>query len=337
MSDFKILVISPGWIGDTIMSQSLLKIIKHRHPEAIIDAVSPSWCADVLSRMPEINRVIISPFKRGQFQLGDRYRLGKELRKNGYQQAYILANSFKSALVPFFAKIPRRIGWLGEMRYGLLNDARKLDPKKIPLMVDRYRALAITESEKLPAEKFFPQLVTTDERVRAALAKLAMPYPEKPIIGFCPGAEFGGSKRWPTQYFAEIAKSYHAMDWDIWIFGGPKDRPIANEIQAASGNVCVDLSGKTSLSEAIDLLSITKKVLTNDTGLMHIAAALDKPMIVIYGSSSPTFTPPLSDKAKIEWLKVECAPCFKRECPLGHFKCMNTLYPEKILESLESL
>lgn len=337
MSDFKILVISPGWIGDTIMSQSLLKIIKHRHPEAIIDAVSPSWCADVLSRMPEINQVIISPFKRGQFQLGDRYRLGKALRKNGYQQAYVLANSFKSALVPFFAKIPRRTGWLGEMRYGLLNDARKLNPKAIPLMVERYKALAYSENEHQLSEKFFPQLVTTEERVSAALAKLGMTHPNKPIIGFCPGAEFGGSKRWPTKYFADIAKSYVKKGWDVWIFGGPKDRPIANEIQEASGNICVDLSGKTNLSEAIDLLSITQKVLTNDTGLMHIAAALDKPMIVIYGSSSPTFTPPLSDKAKIEWLKVDCAPCFKRECPLGHFKCMNSLYPEKILESLDTL
>jgi len=332
----KFLVVTPGWIGDTVMAQSFLKILKHRFPDATIDALAPSWCADVVSYMPEISNVIVSTFKHGELKLKERIKLGKQLRKSQYDRAYILPNSFKSAITPFIAGIPKRIGWRGEMRYGVLNDIRILDKEAIPLMVDRYKALAQDKNNEIIQGEFFPKLFVAEEKIKETFAKLNMSYPEKKILAFCPGAEFGDAKRWPSKYFAEVAMTCHAKNWEVWLFGGPKDVPIAKEIQEASGHCCVDLTGRTSLSDAINLLSLADNVLTNDTGLMHIAAALDKPMTVVYGSSSPGFTPPLSDKAKIEMVDIECSPCFKRECPLGHFKCMNTLYPEKILQSLQT-
>lgn len=333
----KILIIAPAWVGDMIMAQSLFKIIKQRNPDYHIHVLAGSNLHPLLARMPEVEKIITSPFDHGELRLRDRYRLAVQLRAEHYGEAIVLPNSFKSALIPFLAKIGKRTGWRGEYRYILLNNQRILYASKLPLMVQRFAALGIEAGDKLPEAIPRPELIISRDSVKATLEKLQLPKPKKPILAICPGAEYGSAKRWPAEHFAEIAKCKAKEDWDIWLFGGSKDHDVAAEIQKLSGNVCVDLTGKINLGEAADLLSLAKVVITNDTGLMHVAAALDRPIVAIYGSSSPKFTPPLTGKVKILSLGLSCSPCFKRECPLGHLDCLMELKPEIVLKAITEI
>jgi heptosyltransferase-2 len=329
----KILIVAPSWIGDMVMAQSLLMRLKQQNPTTQIDVLAPAWVAPLLARMPQVSEVIINPFGHGALQLGARRTLGKQLREKNYAAAYVLPNSLKSALIPFFAGIPKRIGFKGEARYGLISVMHKLDEQKLPLMVERFAMLAQTPGENLlrPVER--PALQVTDNMRAATLKKFNLDA-NKPAIVLCPGAEYGPAKRWPTQYFGELAKKLVVQNYQVWIVGSQKESPLGAEIHAASGGICIDLTGKTNLGEVIDLISAAEKVVSNDSGLMHLAAALDKPTAALFGSTSPGFTPPLSDKAKVISLKLECSPCFKRECPLGHFNCMNKLSPELVEQTL---
>ena len=329
----KILIVGPSWIGDMVMAQTLFILLKQKNPNCIIDVIAPTFTQALLARMPEINKGIELPIGHGKFNCRKRYQIGKSLRGEGYQQAIILPNSWKSALIPFFSKIPLRTGWLGEARYGLVNDARKLDKTKYPLMVQRFMALGLGKNEALDDRDIKPSLQTDPKRVQSAIDKFKLNTQEK-SLALCPGAEYGPTKRWPADYFAKLAIEKLEEGWQVLIFGSEKDKPHAKKIQLSSRNKCIDLCGKTSLDEAIDLLSVVDHVVTNDSGLMHIAAALNKPLVVIYGSSSPGFTPPLTEKVKILSLELACSPCFKRTCPLDHMKCMYDLMPKQVLESL---
>ena len=223
------------------------------------------------------------PLGHGQLALRERYQLGKSLRDKGYQQAIVLPNSFKSALIPFWANIPVRTGWRGEMRYFVLNDVRHLDKKRFPLMIERFMALGLTPSE---SETFFkegkwdsyplPELEISMDSCLKALANYQINIPEKPILALCPGAEFGPAKRWPEEYYADIANAKLNEGWDVWLFGSPKDAVAADSIMQSTQNRCVNFTGKTKLEEAVDLLSFATLVVSNDSGLMHIAAALQK-------------------------------------------------------------
>jgi heptosyltransferase-2 len=319
-----------------VMAQSLLMRLKQQNPQTQIDVLAPAWVAPLLARMPQVSDVIANPFGHGALQLGARRALGKQLREKNYVAAYVLPNSLKSALIPFFAGIPKRIGFKGEMRYGLINVMHQLDEQKLPLMVERFAMLAQPPGENLQRPVERPALQITNDMRIATLKKFNLDV-NKAAIAFCPGAEYGPAKRWPTKHFGELAKKLVAQNFQIWILGSAKESPLGTEIQAASGGICVDLTGKTNLGEVIDLISAAEKVVSNDSGLMHLAAALDKPTAALFGSTSPGFTPPLSDKAKVISLKLECSPCFKRECPLGHFNCMNKLSPESVQQALSSL
>jgi heptosyltransferase II len=332
----KILVVAPSWIGDMVMAQSLLMRLKQQNPATQIDVLAPAWVAPLLVRMPQVSEVIANPFGHGTLQLGARRALGKQLRKKNYAAAYVLPNSLKSALVPFFADIPQRIGFKGEVRYGLINVMHKLDEQKLPLMVERFAMLAQSPAENLQRPVDRPALHVTQAMRTATLQKFNLDV-SKPAIAFCPGAEYGPSKRWPTQHFAKLAKKLVAQNYQVWILGSAKESPLGAEIQAACGDIGIDLTGKTNLGEVIDLISAAEKVVSNDSGLMHLAAALDKPTAALFGSTSPGFTPPLSDKAKVISLKLDCSPCFKRECPLGHFNCMNQLSPQLVEQALTKL
>lgn len=325
----KVLIISPAWVGDLVMSQVLLKILKQQG-ECLIDVLAPPWGQALLKRMPEVRKVHSLPFGHGQFEFAKRCKLGRSLIRENYDQAIVLPNSWKSAIIPFAARISQRTGWLGEYRWGLLNDARRLDKNKYPLMIQRFAALAFSPADHLPEVLPYPLLNTAPELINEAVAKFALDR-NKNILAICPGAEYGPAKRWPAAYYAEIANQHLRKGWDVWLFGGAKDQLIAAEIQKKTANGCKDLIGKTNLGEAVDLLSLANLVITNDSGLMHIAAALDRPIIAIYGSSSPQFTPPLSKQVKIASLNLPCSPCFKRECPLGHLKCLQDLTPDKVL------
>ncbi len=319
----KILIIGPAWVGDMVMAQCLFKLLKRA--DVIIDVLAPAWCLPLLARMPEVSEAIVMPVGHGQLDLIGRYRLGKSLRKNKYDQAIVLPNSFKSALIPWFARIPIRTGWRGEMRYGLLNDCRILDKKRYPLMIERFMALG---TDKIPENYPVPSLQTSSDQQAKALAKHGMKFPEVPVLAICPGAEYGPAKRWPEEHYATVANAKLAEGWQVWIFGSPKDSDVAATIMQLTHDRCVNFAGKTTLEEAIDLLALSTSVITNDSGLMHIAAALNKPLIALYGPTTPAFTPPLSAKAKTLSLNLPCQPCFKRICPLEHHNCMKQLMPD---------
>lgn len=326
----EILIVAPSWIGDCVAAQPLFSRLQLKHPDAQIDVLAPAWVAPVLRRMPEVRNVIDNPFAHGEFDPRRRWRLARELAGRGYDQAIVLPNSWKSALIPFLARIPVRSGFVGEARYGLLNRRHHLDPAALPQIVERYAQLAEPPGAVLPRPVPRPRLVSTEAQQCTTQAALGLDGARAPIA-FCPGAEYGPAKRWPPAYFADLARDLAARGHAIWLLGSAADEPIGVEIARAAPQACHNLCGRTALGQAIDLLASAAFVVTNDSGLMHVAAALDRPLLALFGSSSPEFTPPLSAAAEALWLKPECSPCFERECPLGHFKCMNELTPDKVL------
>ncbi len=330
----KILIIAPAWVGDAVMAQPLFMRLKQRFPDATIDAYAPPWVAAVLRRMPQINTVIDNPFAHGQLRFVERIKAARALRAQHYDQAIVLPNSLKSALIPFFAGIPLRTGFVGEFRHGLLNDARVLDKLAYPLMVERFALLAEPAGHALTRPAPYPLLQSQATQQAATLTKLGLSLTQT-VIAFCPGAEYGPAKRWPAQHFASLAKTLRQRGYQVWLIGSNKDQAIGASIEQLSDHACRNLCGQTSLDEAIDLLGAAWAVVCNDSGLMHVAAALGKPQVALYGSSSPDFTPPLSDKAHIVSLQLACSPCYKRECPLGHLNCLVNLAPDQVLDLLE--
>lgn len=326
------LVVAPSWIGDAVLSHPLLMRLKEFQPTFDIDVLAPPWVAPVYRRMPEVAATIDNPFGHGQLRLGERRRFAKSLDR--YDRAIVLPNTFKSALIPWYAGIRTRTGYRGEMRYGVLNDLRALDDQALPLLVERYAALAQPAGEALRMPLPQPRLQVDEVARTATLKKLDISAAAAPITVMAPGAEYGPAKRWPARHFAELAMTYAKGGAQVLLLGSSMDAAITEGIRDLSGNACRNLAGQTSLDEAIDLMSLAARVITNDSGLMHVAAALDRPMAAIFGSSSPAFTPPLSSKARVITLKLSCSPCFQRVCPLGHTNCLETLLPGRVLEEL---
>lgn len=335
----KILVVGPSWVGDMVMAQSLFIALKAIDPACRIDVLAPAWTFPLLDRMPEVTRPVAMPLSHGQFGLSERIKLGRQLRAEAYTRAIVLPNSWKSALIPFFAAIPLRTGYLGECRWGLLNDARRLDKQTLTMTVQRFMALAMPKNASLPPDYPIPAIPIDPARQAAAAEKFQVKTGGN-ILALCPGAEYGPAKRWPSGHFAELARKKIADGWQVWLFGSEKDRAVAEEINQKTGGLCMDFAGRTQLDEAVNLLSLAHAVVSNDSGLMHLAAALDKPLIAIYGSSDPGFTPPLHAKAQVVSLYLDCAPCFKRTCPLypeghpDHARCLSGISPAQILALL---
>ena len=325
------LVVAPSWIGDAVLSHPLLVRLKERDPQGTIDVLAPPWVLPVYRRMPQVGEAIAQPFGHGDLRIGERRRFARELAR--YDRAIVLPNTFKSALIPWFARIPKRIGYIGELRYGLLNAARPLDTVGLPLIAERYAALAQPRHEPFQRPLPQPRLQVADASRRATLARFGLVM-DRPPVAFAPGAEYGPAKRWPARHFAELARILAARGAQVWLMGSKNDAPITAQIQELSGQACIDFAGRTTLDEAIDLMACATRVVTNDSGLMHVAAALDRPTAAIFGSSSPDFTPPLSSQARVITLKLSCSPCFKRVCPLGHTNCLVTLEPARVLASL---
>ncbi|WP_313655794.1 ADP-heptose--LPS heptosyltransferase RfaF [Pantoea sp.] len=340
----KILVIGPSWVGDMMMSQSLYRTLKAEHPDAVIDVMAPAWCRPLLSRMPEVNQALAMPLGHGALEIGERRRLGKMLRASHYDRAYVLPNSFKSALVPFFAGIRRRVGWRGEMRYGLLNDIRVLDKAAFPLMVERYVALGydtpVASAAQLPQPLLWPKLQVGEQEMCETAAQFRLAA-TRPIIGFCPGAEFGPAKRWPHYHYAALARQLIAEGFQIVLFGSGKDRPTGEEIIAAlpeeARSHCRNLAGETQLEQAVILLARCRAVVSNDSGLMHIAAALDRPLVALYGPSSPDFTPPLARQARIIRLITGYHKVRKGDAEQGYHQSLIDIQPERVHQTLSEL
>lgn len=336
----KILVIGPAWIGDMMMAHSLFQLLKQRNPTVQIDVLASSWTRQLLIRMPEVHQAIDMPIGHGSLAFADRRALGKELASHHYDQAILLPNSFKSAFIPFFANIPVRTGWRGEMRYGLVNDMRVLDKQRFPLMVQRYTALALPKNSEPLTQFPYPHLVVDKSLRPQLLTKFALQL-NRPLLIICPGAEYGPAKRWPEHYFAEVVDEKIRAGWQVWLMGSAKDREVTEAIRQLlleeEREYCFNLAGSTNLGEAIDLMDCADAVLSNDSGLMHIAAALQKPLAVIYGSTSPEHTPPLAERVTIISKPIDCAPCFERECPKVHHKCLRDLMPPQVLNALDAL
>lgn len=338
MANNRILIIGPSWVGDMLMSHSLIRQLKKQQPSCEIDVLAPDWCRALIERMPEVSNSIAMPVGHGSLQLGVRRRLAAVLAERDYDQAIVCPNSLKSALIPFFAGIELRTGWLGEMRYFLLNDPRKLNKNAFPLMVQRYVALAtegVHSADKLP-EILPPRLTVIASTQTEALE--AFELPRQKLIGLCPGAEFGPAKRWPDYHYAQLAQQLIDDGWSVACFGSAKDAEVVESISAQLSDSAraafYPLAGKTSLPQAIDLLAACDAVVTNDSGLMHVAAAVDTPLVALYGPTSPDFTPPLSDKAEVIRLIDGYLKIRKGDDEQGFHQSMIDIQPERVLKAL---
>lgn len=314
------------------MAQSLFKLLKKRVPERPIDVVAPAWSLPVLARMPEVRQGHALDVGHGELGLAKRRDLGLQLRSQ-YGQAIVLPRSLKAALVPWFANIPKRTGYRGELRFGVINDVRPFDRVKLDQTVKRFAALGLEPEELMPTSLPLPELLVDSAAQRAA--KQAFDVNESAtLIGLMPGAEYGPAKCWPLAHFASLARSLTALGVTVLVFGGPSDQQAGQEIVDQSGGAAKSLCGRTSLTQAIDLLAACQQVVSNDSGLMHVAAAVGARVVALYGSTTPAFTPPLTTNAAILDLQLECSPCFKRECPLGHLKCLNDITPSAVLSAM---
>lgn len=334
-----VLVVGPSWVGDMVMAQTLFKCLRQRYPDCLIDVLAPDWSRPILERMPEVRQPLGFPLGHGVMELATRRKLGRAL-KGQYDWAILLPNSLKSALVPWFASIPRRTGWKGEMRYGLLNDIRVLDKKRYPLMIERFMALAYEPDSPLPRPYPRPQLQIDPQQRQNVLQRFSLAL-EQPVLALCPGAEFGEAKRWPAEHYAAVAEEKIRDGWQIWLFGSRHDHDggeiIRSRLIPGLREEVHNLCGETSLAEAIDLMSCASAVVSNDSGLMHVAAALNRPLVGVYGSTSPEFTPPLADRVEIVRLGLDCSPCFQRDCRFGHYNCLRQLPPDTVLQALQRL
>ncbi len=322
-----ILVIGPRWVGDMVMAQCLLAALKEIHPQAAIDVVAPAWAAPLLARMPEVRQRIEATTKPGRLGLAERWRFGRSIRGR-YDAAYVLPGSWKSALIPFFAGIGKRVGHLREMRYGLLTDI-------VPLPENLKRRTAEAYFSLARGGTFcFPKL-TVDAENQSALLRRTGLSPKK-FVALMPGAEFGPAKRWPSEHYAGLARIMMEKDLGVALLGSRNDAPVTAEI-AARAPGCVDLAGRTRLEDAIDLIAAARLAVSNDSGLMHVAAAVETPIVAVYGSTSPENTPPLSDDRELVWLGLSCSPCHQKVCPLGHLNCLKTLDVPLVAAAAERL
>ena len=333
------LVISPNWIGDAVMAQPLLQLLHQRHPERPIDVLAPGWVAPVWRAMREVDSVLESPFKHGALQLRERWEFAQRLRQRGYTDAYVLPNTLKFALIPWLAGIPRRVGYRGEMRYGLLNVMHHDDRASPRPMVAFYAALAAPPTSVVPAQSALPRpaLSVSDATSAEILAQLGLS-PDLPLLVFAPGAEFGSAKRWPAAHFAQLAnliRRTHA-DAQIVLLGSGKDKAVCDDIVADAPQVR-NLAGVTSLDQALGLIARADAMVSNDSGLLHVASALNRPIVAIYGPTDPDHAPPFSDVAKSLSLRLDCAPCRQRECPLGHHNCMRHITADMVWEPLRPM
>ena len=384
-----------------VMAHVLVQVLEQERPGIEIHVVAPPTTAPLAVRMPGVATVHELAVGHGELGLRRRRQLALSLRGGGFQTAYVLPNSFKSALIPFWAKIPERVGWHGESRYWLLNDRRRLDPERFPRMIDRFMSLGLPrgaisqqypservenaalcatsvhlsrESQQHPSElvenaarqesahnaapaakasqrpvqyptpggkqindepelpRATPKLVANQENQARVLAALGLNR-NRPITVLCPGAEYGGAKRWPPEHFAAVARARLEQGQAVWILGSTADTGSALQIADAAPGV-TNLAGRTSLLDAVDLLSLADNVVTNDSGLMHVACALNRRVIAVFGSTSPDFTPPLSNLATVIEQDLECRPCFQRECPLSHLNCLRGIAPERVIAAI---
>lgn len=329
----RILIVGPSWVGDMVMAQSLFIALKQRYPGATLGVLAPGWSLPILERMPEVDEAIALDVKHGEFGWATRREIARSL-KGRFDHAIVLPRSWKSALVPFLAGIPHRTGFTGEQRFVLLNDRRKLDKGVLNQTVKRFVALGLESGEAATGAFPIPQPRLRVDAERQSRLRDELGLDDRPAIGMMPGAEYGPAKQWPLEYFRELAATLIGKGYAVWVMGGPKDVEAGSTIADDMAHVH-NLCGRTRLADAVDLLAACEQVVTNDSGLMHVAAAVGTRIQALYGSSSPIYTPPLTDNAEIHYLGLSCSPCFERTCPLGHHNCLRQMLPASIEQAIE--
>ena len=332
------LIISPNWIGDAVMAQPLLQRLKRQHPDRAIDVLAPPSVAPVWRAMREVDSVLETPFRHGPLQLRERWKYGRQLRQRGYLEAYVLPNTLKYALLPLFAGIPVRVGYKGEMRFGLINRMHHDSAPPRP-MVAFYAALADAPDAALRADVPRPAMQVERATIDALYGRLGIDR-ARPMVVFAPGAEFGAAKRWPARHFAALAQALMAQHpgVQVGLLGSPKDKAACDEIIAITGAASMfNLAGVTRLDEAIAVIAGAAAVVANDSGLLHIASALNRPVIGLYGPTDPDHAPPFSDLARAMSLRLDCAPCRQRQCPLGHHNCMEKMESPMVWQELRPM
>ena len=327
----KILVVAPAWVGDMVMAHCLVRVLRSVHPDCEIHMLAPPAVEPLAQRMPGVTASHVFGLAHGELALNKRRDVALEMRGHEFDQAIVLPNSFKSALVPLWAKIQRRTGWSGEMRYGVLNDRRILRKSHLPLMIERFMALALEPGQLLDKPYPLPQLQADTANAASLVSRFELDCSGRVSV-MCPGAEFGPAKRWPAEHFAAVARHAVGLGRQVWLIGSPSDADVCGEIESLIPAGVVNLCGKTRLVDALDLISLSDTVITNDSGLMHVACALERAVIAVFGPTSPDFTPPLGARAIVVREPIECSPCFQRECPLGHQRCLRDLQPERVVE-----
>ena len=331
----RILVVGPSWVGDMVMAQSLYMTLTARHG-VTVDVIAPGWSLPLIRRMPQVADGIELPLGHRQFAWAIRRHLGRQLRQRHYTRAIVIPRSFKAALIPWHARIPVRTGYRGEMRFGLLNDIRPLDPGVLCQTVQRYVALGHPAGGTLPPPVPQPRLTVDPDNQSRLTGNLGLDR-DGPVAALMPGAEYGPAKCWPLSHFSQVARRLGEQGYRVWVLGSAKERSAGEAVVAGAGGMAVNLCGETRLEDAVDLLALARHAITNDSGLLHVAAAAGCNVIGIYGSSTPAYTPPLTDRAAALYLDLECSPCFRRECPLGHLRCLREITPARVLESIRAL
>ncbi len=328
----KVLLVAPAWVGDMVMADTLLQRLRQHRPGLEIQVLAPPATVALASRLGGVSACHELAIGHGELGLSRRRSMARVLRAEHFDQAIVLPNSWKSALVPWLAGIPLRSGWHGEARYGILNDRRRLDPERYPLMIERFMALGVAPGEALTAPYPEPVLQVDQNNQRRLLDELALGDGQG-AVALCPGAEFGPAKRWPAAHFAAVARHAAAAGRPVWLLGSPAEQAGAEQIRELAPGV-INLAGRTRLLDAVDLLAAADTVVCNDSGLMHVACAVGTRVVAVYGSTSPAFTPPLSRRARIVRRELPCSPCFQRTCPLGHLDCLVGLAPQRVIEAL---
>jgi heptosyltransferase II len=323
------LVIAPQWIGDAVMSEPLLARLASRGEHLSVAALP--WVAPVYRAMPQVGEVIELPFAHGRLDWAERRRIAAELRGR-YDMAYVLPNSLKAALLPWLARIPVRVGYRGEGRLVVLN-RRLPNPVGRPPMVAFYSALAGAPDPS--GER--PRLSFSEEVLRSAAESVAV-LPGA-YWAFAPGAEYGPAKCWPAEHYAALARSlYERHGQPVLLLGSGKEAALCEKISAAAPDACRMLAGKTSLLDAMALIAAARGMVSNDSGLMHVAAAFGVAQAAVFGSTSPEHTPPLNPRARVLWLKhelqLQCSPCFDRTCRYGHTRCLTEVSPQRVEAAL---
>ncbi len=326
-------MIGPSWVGDMVMAQGLFIALTEQEG-ARVDVVAPAWSLPLIRRMPEVSEAVELPVAHGEIRLTVRRRVGRDLARRGYGRAIVLPRSFKSALIPWFARIPVRTGYVGEMRFALLNDVRRMDSSVLTQTAQRYVALGYPADAPQPPVVPAPRLRVDQDNQSRLMTSLGLGGPD-PVVAVMPGAEYGPAKCWPLEYFGAAASKLADRGYRVWILGSGRDHAAGQEIERHAGGAATNLCGQTELEDAIDLLAWARHAVTNDSGLMHVAAAVGCHVIGIYGSSTPAYTPPLTDRSTVRYLGLECSPCFRRECPLGHLRCLREIPVTDVIDAVE--